>query len=68
MTADVVKAALLPADPATLGPLPARLYRTATEAGHHGVARGLTHLFGRATCPVCTDEFIVAEQVEESYR
>ncbi|WP_218780118.1 hypothetical protein, partial [Cellulomonas iranensis] len=41
VTADSVKAALLPADPATLGPLPARLYRMATEAGHERVARGL---------------------------
>ncbi|MFD0268548.1 hypothetical protein ACFVGY_18540 [Streptomyces sp. NPDC127106] len=39
VTADPVKAALLPADPATLAPLPARLYHMATEAGHEQVAR-----------------------------
>lgn len=38
------------------------------EAGHAGIARGLTYLLGRATCPACTNDFAVAEQVEESYR
>ncbi|RST04394.1 hypothetical protein EF910_17855 [Streptomyces sp. WAC07149] len=64
VTADPVKTALLPADPAALGPLPARLHRIATEAGHEEVARGLTHLFGRATCPDCAGDFVVSEQVE----
>ncbi|WP_405525820.1 hypothetical protein OG592_40435 [Streptomyces avidinii] len=65
VTADPVKAALLPADPRTLGPLPARLHRTASRAGHEQVALGLTYLFGRATCPDCGAEFAVPEQVEE---
>ncbi|MCX4546465.1 hypothetical protein [Streptomyces sp. NBC_01565] len=64
VTADPLKAVLLPADPAALGPLPARLHRMATEAGHEEVARGLTHLFGRATCPDCAGDFVVSEQVE----
>lgn len=66
-TADPVKAALLPADPATLDAMPARLHRTATEAGHEEVARGLTYLFGRATCPDCAGDFVVSQQVEESH-
>ncbi|MFD9724794.1 hypothetical protein [Streptomyces sp. NPDC059072] len=63
VTADPVKTALLPADPGALGPLAARLHRMATEAGHEEVARGLTHLFGRATCPDCAGDFVVSEQV-----
>ncbi len=65
VTADPARAALLPADPATLGPLPARLHRTASRAGHEQVALGLTYLFGRAACPDCEAAFAVAEQVEE---
>ncbi|MFI7357987.1 hypothetical protein ACIBTP_29210 [Streptomyces avidinii] len=65
VTADPVRAALLPADPRTLGPLPARLHRTASRAGHEQVALGLTYLFGRAACPECGTEFAVPEQVEE---
>ncbi|MFI8345568.1 hypothetical protein ACIF8W_36690 [Streptomyces sp. NPDC085639] len=65
VTADPARAELLPADPATLGPLPARLHRTASRAGHAQIALGLTYLFGRAACPDCGAAFAVAEQVEE---
>jgi hypothetical protein len=68
VTADPVKAELLPVEPAALAPLPARLHRAATQAGHEGVARGLTCLFGRATCPACDDVFAVSEQVEANFR
>ncbi|MFI0960926.1 hypothetical protein ACH4S8_05855 [Streptomyces sp. NPDC021080] len=66
VTADPAKSALLPADPAALAPLPARLHRTAAQAGHEDIARALTHLFGRAACPDCGDVFPVSEQVEAS--
>ncbi|MEU7005778.1 hypothetical protein [Streptomyces sp. NPDC046332] len=65
VTADPPKALLLPAPPSGLGALPARLRRLALESGHDEVARGLTYLFGRATCPDCEGEFAVSEQVEE---
>ncbi|MEU4088466.1 hypothetical protein [Streptomyces aureus] len=61
---DPPKATLFPADPAGLAPLPARLHRTATRAGHKDVARGLTYLFGRATCPDCGVVFAVSDRVE----
>ncbi|MGW1963909.1 hypothetical protein ACWCPD_27195 [Streptomyces sp. NPDC001935] len=64
VTTDPPTAPLLPADPADLAPLPARLHRTAAQAGHGDVARGILHLFGRATCPDCDDVFPVSEQVE----
>ncbi|MEU9135224.1 hypothetical protein AB0D33_04480 [Streptomyces sp. NPDC048404] len=64
VTSDPAKAALLPADPAALAPLPTRLRRTAAQAGHADIARAITYLFGRATCPDCGDVFPVAEQVE----
>ncbi|MFE2533072.1 hypothetical protein [Streptomyces sp. NPDC059371] len=64
VTADPAKTPLLPADPADLAPLPARLHRTAAQTGHEDIARGLTHLFGRATCPDCADVFPVSDQVE----
>ncbi|MBT2443397.1 hypothetical protein J7E93_25540 [Streptomyces sp. ISL-36] len=67
VTADPAKALLHPADPSALAPLPARLHRMASEAGHEEVARGLTYLFGRATCPDCEGEFRVSEQVEARY-
>ncbi|WP_329122024.1 hypothetical protein [Streptomyces sp. NBC_01353] len=67
VTADPVKAALLPTAPADLDALPARLRHMALEAGHEDVARGLTHLFGRAICPDCEGEFTVSDQVEERY-
>ncbi|MFJ1566657.1 hypothetical protein ACIOG8_20990 [Streptomyces erythrochromogenes] len=67
VTSDPVKAALLPADPAALDPLPARLHHMATEAGQEKVAHGLTYLFGRATCPDCEEVFAVSEQVLETY-
>ncbi|MET8137724.1 hypothetical protein [Streptomyces sp. NPDC005251] len=67
-TAEPVKATLPPAGPAALAPLPARLHQTATQAGHEGVARGVTHLFGHATRPACDDVFAVSEQVEASHR
>ncbi|MFG2991677.1 hypothetical protein ACGFZK_20690 [Streptomyces sp. NPDC048257] len=63
--ADPVKAALLPADPATLAPLPARLHRTASQAGHGQIALGLTYLFGRAACPDCGGDSPVSQQVGE---
>ncbi|MEU4358336.1 hypothetical protein [Streptomyces virginiae] len=65
MTSDPVKTPLLPADPAALDPLPGRLHRTATEAGHEKVARGLTYLFGRAACPDCEGVLEVSEQVQD---
>ncbi|MFF4330450.1 hypothetical protein ACFYZT_28570 [Streptomyces sp. NPDC001591] len=61
--ADPAGAVLIPADPAALAPLPARLHRTATRAGHQAVARGLTHLFGRAVCPFCETAFTVSDEV-----
>ncbi|MFE1285669.1 hypothetical protein [Streptomyces sp. NPDC058751] len=64
VTSTPPKAPLLAADPAGLAPLPARLHRTAARAGHEDIARALTYLFGRATCPDCGDVFPVAEQVE----
>ncbi|MFD9412059.1 hypothetical protein ACFWBN_34315 [Streptomyces sp. NPDC059989] len=67
VTADPVKTPLLPADPAALDPLPARLHRMAMEAGHEGAARGLTYLFGRAMCPDCAGDFVVSDQVAETY-
>ncbi|MFJ9549210.1 hypothetical protein [Streptomyces erythrochromogenes] len=67
VTSDPLKAALLPADPAALDPLPARLHRMATEAGQDTVAHRLTYLFGRATCPDCEDVFAVSDQVLETY-
>lgn len=57
----------LPADPAALAPLPARLHRTAAGAGHEEVARGLTYLSGRAVCPDCETGFEVSEQVGSRY-
>ncbi|MFE6910769.1 hypothetical protein [Streptomyces erythrochromogenes] len=66
VTSDPVRAALLPADPAALDPLPARLHRMATEAGQEEVAHRLTYLFGRATCPDCEEVFAVPDQVLES--
>ncbi|HEY9372943.1 hypothetical protein [Streptomyces sp.] len=54
---------LRPADPRDLAPLPARLRRTAAEAGLEDVARGVTFLFGTADCPDCEVEFAVSEQV-----
>ncbi|MEU6866573.1 hypothetical protein ABZ924_25485 [Streptomyces sp. NPDC046876] len=67
LSAHPVRAALLPADPAALDALPARLHRMATEAGHEELARAVTYLFGRATCPDCAGDFAVSEQVEESH-
>ncbi|MEU9715971.1 hypothetical protein [Streptomyces sp. NPDC047976] len=67
VTGDPARTELLPADPAALAPLPARLHRTAAGAGHEGTARGLTYLFGRAVCPDCRTGFEVAEQVESGY-
>ncbi|MGC4982115.1 hypothetical protein ACLQ18_15970 [Streptomyces sp. DT193] len=66
VTSDPAEAALLPADPAALTPLPTRLHRTAAQAGHEDIARGITYLFGRATCPDCGDVFPVEDQVEAS--
>ncbi|MEU6300313.1 hypothetical protein [Streptomyces erythrochromogenes] len=66
VTSDPVRAALLPADPAALDPLPARLHRMAAEAGQEEVAHRLTYLFGRATCPDCEEVFAVPDQVLES--
>ncbi|MEV7547435.1 hypothetical protein [Streptomyces sp. NPDC089915] len=63
VTADPARAPLLPADPSTLAPLPARLHGTAARAGHEAIARGLTHLFGRAVCPSCATAFPVADEV-----
>ncbi|MEU8434166.1 hypothetical protein AB0F18_14840 [Streptomyces sp. NPDC029216] len=67
MTADPASARLLPADPPTLAPLPARLHRTATRAGHEDIARGLTRLFGRATCPSCATAFTVSDEVGKNH-
>ncbi|MFE5482868.1 hypothetical protein [Streptomyces sp. NPDC056527] len=67
VSADPVTSDLLPTAPADLDPLPARLRHMALEAGHEEVARGLTHLFGRAVCPDCEGEFTVSDQVEERY-
>ncbi|MFF5972793.1 hypothetical protein ACFY7C_14860 [Streptomyces sp. NPDC012769] len=43
--------------------LPARLRRTALEAGHTEVAHGVTVLFGRAVCPDCGTAFTLADRV-----
>lgn len=66
VTSDPAKTALLPADPATLAPFPTRLHRAAAQAGHEDIARGITYLFGRATCPDCGAVFPVEDQVEAS--
>ncbi|MFG2340541.1 hypothetical protein [Streptomyces yangpuensis] len=68
VTSDPLRTELLPADPAALDALPARLHRLATEAGHEKIAYGLTHLFGRAACPDCEVVFSVAERVVEMYQ
>ncbi|MFJ8646857.1 hypothetical protein ACIRNI_12100 [Streptomyces sp. NPDC093546] len=52
-----------PADPSELTGIAQRLHRMASEAGQTGVARGVTYLFGRATCPECDTEFSVSERV-----
>ncbi|GAA0297545.1 hypothetical protein GCM10010302_40230 [Streptomyces polychromogenes] len=67
VTADPARAALRPADPSALAPLPARLHRTAARAGHEDIARGLTHLFGRAACPSCAAAFSVADEVAKGH-
>ncbi|MFH7598598.1 hypothetical protein WDV06_26415 [Streptomyces racemochromogenes] len=66
LEADPARAVLLPADPAALESLPARLHRTATRAGHEDIARGLTHLFGRAACPSCATAFTVSDEVRNN--
>ncbi|MEV7520865.1 hypothetical protein [Streptomyces sp. NPDC091371] len=63
VTTEPPKAPLLPADPVVLDPLPARLHQTALATGHTTIARGVTYLFGRATCPDCADVFPVSQQV-----
>ncbi|QJT00330.1 hypothetical protein G9272_08550 [Streptomyces asoensis] len=57
-----------PTVPADLPPLGARLYAMAVEAGQSTVAEHLTHLHGRATCPDCTPEFSVPQQIEAAVR
>ncbi|MEU7277919.1 hypothetical protein AB0A69_03830 [Streptomyces sp. NPDC045431] len=52
-----------PAEPSELTGIAQRLYRMASEAGQAGVARGVTYLFGRATCPECATEFAVSDRV-----
>ncbi|WP_030960376.1 hypothetical protein [Streptomyces sp. NRRL S-378] len=68
MTSAPVRTELLPADPAALDALPARLHRLATEAGHEKLAYGLTHLFGRAVCPDCEAVCSVSDRVVETYQ
>ncbi|MGW1881991.1 hypothetical protein [Streptomyces sp. NPDC001970] len=63
VTADPPKAALHPAEPAELDGIAARLHGLARDAGQTGIARGLTYLFGRATCPDCETVFPVSPQV-----
>ncbi|MEU0564658.1 hypothetical protein ABZ297_04550 [Nonomuraea sp. NPDC005983] len=56
-----------PAEPADLQPLASRLYRMAVKAGQAAAAEHLTYLFGRTTCPACTVDFSVAEQIESFF-
>ncbi|MHC5906440.1 hypothetical protein ACVNF4_21420 [Streptomyces sp. S6] len=48
---------LLPADPAGLTGIGARLYTLAVESGRHELAASVSRLFGRARCPECEAVF-----------
>ncbi|MEV8314844.1 hypothetical protein AB0Q95_11780 [Streptomyces sp. NPDC059900] len=62
-TAAIETRPLCPADPAGLKGLGRRLHDLAGADGQQAVARALTHLFGRATCPGCETSFSVADRV-----
>ncbi|MEV7727315.1 hypothetical protein AB0P15_21585 [Streptomyces sp. NPDC087917] len=38
------------------------MYDTAVRDDRHGLAYGLTHLFGRAECPRCASTFGIATE------
>ncbi|MET9800025.1 hypothetical protein [Streptomyces sp. NPDC006368] len=65
VTADPPRAPLLPADPERLDGIAPRLSGMARAAGRDGPARGLTYLFGEATCPDCGTVFPVSARVAE---
>lgn len=54
---------LLPADPSALSGLGRRLHDTAAGHGHDLVAQAVLRLFGRVSCPLCAEEFAVADGV-----
>jgi hypothetical protein len=60
---DVSRSPLHPAVAGDLEGLPRRLHERATADGQASVARGVRYLFGRATCPDCSTDFGVADQV-----
>lgn len=60
---DVDDTALIPAAPADLELLPRRLHTLAVAARQVTLARHLTHLFGRTTCPRYGHEFTPADTV-----
>jgi hypothetical protein len=54
---------LRPVDPAALAGVGRRLYDTAADHGQERVQLAVVHLFGQATCPLCSAEFAVADRV-----
>jgi hypothetical protein len=58
---------LVPAAPDRLDGIGARLHGEAVEFGQAEVARALTYVFGRASCPSCEAEFTVSEEVEKQW-
>lgn len=60
---EVERTPLRPVEPGELGDLARRLRDRAVADGQDGVAGDLLRLFGRADCPDCGTEFLVADRV-----
>ncbi|MEV6512407.1 hypothetical protein [Streptomyces sp. NPDC051642] len=58
---------LVPATPDGLDGIGARLHGEAVEFGQTEVARALTYVFGKASCPSCEAVFTVSEEVERQW-
>ncbi|MEW1647863.1 hypothetical protein [Streptomyces sp. NPDC091219] len=58
---------LVPAAPEELDGIGARLHGEAVESGQTEVARALTYVFGKASCPSCEAVFTVSEEIESQW-
>ncbi|WP_416958214.1 hypothetical protein [Streptomyces sp. Agncl-13] len=58
---------LVPATPGQLDGIGARLHGEAVQFGQTEVARALTYVFGKASCPSCEAVFTVSEEVEKQW-
>lgn len=61
--AAVAKSPLLPTDPGHLQGIAHRLHDLATSDGQPALANSLTYVFGNATCPTCSTNFPITENL-----